>query len=223
MQHPKPAKLSDFGDDFDIQLRANRLFAEAPVGNVYTYFLDQSVEAPDDYRDLTLLLMTAKPEDTIKLIINGPGGQVDSAVQICNLIAACPALVEGHIVGDACSADAFIALACHSWVMYPTARIMIHSYSGGVIGSQQTIQSSVESSKRQIEHFIKMLASPFLTDEELHDVLNNGRDVWIHQDEFVERFERVVAFREQESKRIELAQLNAQMEAVQAAIATHNE
>ncbi|WLW41291.1 hypothetical protein LPEKDOOE_00206 [Salmonella phage KKP 3953] len=75
------------------------LFHTVRQSNEYTFFFDEELGSPDEYRDLSMILMQAGEDDEINLMINGPGGYVDTAAQLSNLIANCRGTVIGHLLG----------------------------------------------------------------------------------------------------------------------------
>lgn len=194
----------------------------ATIGNIHTYFLDENIGEASQYRDLSLLLMTAPEQDTVRLMINGPGGYLTTAVQLCNLIQSCDALVEAHILGDALSAQGMIALACDSWYTYPTSRVMLHTYRGGVYGKAPEIRQSVEADTIQINTFLRDLATHFCTEQELYDMIEHGKDIWLQGEDLTNRLGALHEQRMLAEKQMELEILDAQKAAIEAAIAERN-
>lgn len=193
----------------------------ASQGNVHTYFLDYTIEDMREYRELSTILLNAPPTDTIRLMINGYGGWLDSAIQLCNLIQTTEAHVEAHLLGEASSAHGMIALACHSWITYPTSRLMLHTYSGGTGGKAPDIRAHVEADTARMKSFLETVALNFCTPEEIHDMLENSRDMWFQGEDLFNRLNRLHDSRMVEEKQLELAMLNQQRELIEAALAEH--
>lgn len=192
-------------------------------GNVHTYFLDSPIGAPDTYRDLSQILLNAPETDVIRLMINGPGGYLDTAIQLCNLIQTSNAHVEAHILGDACSAQGMIALACHSWITYPSSRVMLHTYRGGLYGKAPELITSLESDTVRIEAFLRDLATDFCTEEEIVDMLKNGKDIWIQGEDLLKRLNNLHENRMLLEKIQEIELLDEQRKAIEEAIKARQE
>lgn len=193
----------------------NRLFATASQNQVFTYYLDTELGDSGEYRDLIQLLTTASPSDTIKLFINAPGGYVSTAIQIANCILTSRAHVEAHLMGDALSAHALIALSCHSWVIYPMARLMIHTYRGGAYGKSSELESTILANNIQLRSIAKEIYEPFLTDDEIQQVIL-GLDLWFEADELEDRLSRVTAKRDIESQKAIIEEAKANKEQAEA-------
>lgn len=187
-------------------------------GNVHTYFLDTGIGEASEYRDLSQILLNAPETDVIRLMINGPGGYLDTAIQLCNLIQTSEAHVEAHILGDACSAQGMIALACHSWVTYPSSRVMLHTYRGGLYGKEPELITSLEANKIRINTFLRGLATDFCTEQELVDMIENGKDIWIQGEDLLARFQNLHENRLLQEKIAELEMLTEQRKVIEDAI-----
>lgn len=203
----------------EIKLQGNILTMPASIGHVHTYFLEEGIDEPAKYRDLSTLLMTAPETDTIRLMINGPGGYLTTAIQLCNLIQTSSALVEAHIMGDACSAQGMIALACHAWYTYPTSRVMLHTYRGGLYGKNTELRDSLESDTLLIHEFLTGLATHFLTEDEMKEMLEYGKDIWVQGEDLTKRFENLHNHRMLIEKQLEIEALDAQKQAIEQALA----
>lgn len=185
---------------------------------VHTYFLDTDIGAPEEYRDLSQILLNAPETDVIRLMINGPGGLLSTAIQLCNLIQTSNAHVEAHILGDACSAQGMITLACHSWITYPSSRVMLHTYRGGMYGKSNELETSLEADKELINTFLRNLAKDFCTEAELDDMLKNGKDIWVQGDNLLARLNNLHEKRLLAEKILEIEMLDEQRKAIEAAI-----
>lgn len=126
---------------------------------------------PDDYSDVydflnykyfspksvTDALKNANGED-ITLEINSPGGYIDAGSEIYTELMEYPGTVNAKIVGYACSAASWIALAADHVAMSPTAQMMIHRASGGAIGNSSDMKSEYNVLDQMDKSFIDLYA-----------------------------------------------------------------
>lgn len=126
---------------------------------------------PDDYSDVydflnykyfspksvTDALKNANGED-VTLEINSPGGYIDAGSEIYTELMEYPGTVNAKIVGYACSAASWIALAADHVAMSPTAQIMIHRASGGAIGNSSDMKSEYNALDQMDKSFVDLYA-----------------------------------------------------------------
>lgn len=114
----------------------------------YQYFSPQSISDA---------LTEANGED-ITLEINSPGGYIDAGSEIYTELMEYPGTVNAKIVGYACSAASWIALAADHVVMSPTAQMMIHRASGGAIGNSSDMKSEYNALNQMDKSFVDLYA-----------------------------------------------------------------
>lgn len=126
---------------------------------------------PDDYSDVydwlnykyfspksvTDALKNANGED-VTLEINSPGGYIDAGSEIYTELMEYPGTVNAKIVGYACSAASWIALAADHVVMSPTAQMMIHRASDGAIGNSSDMKSEYNALDQMDKSFVDLYA-----------------------------------------------------------------
>ncbi|UXY92270.1 ATP-dependent Clp protease proteolytic subunit [Proteus phage RP7] len=163
----------------------------AQVGStVYNYHMDEPIGDPSNYRDLITVLSMATEADTINLYINGPGGDLNTTMQLCNAIASSSATVVGHLQGSACSGHAFIFLACHEWVVYPVSYVMLHTSTGGTYGTGNNNHAAIANLDQIMSALMDYFVVPFMSKEEVEqriftykdDVYFSGEDLSIRLD-----------------------------------------
>lgn len=106
-----------------------------------------SRETANTIRKLINLMNKSDSEQPIKLFINSPGGDVNQALAIFDIIQGSPAPVVLYCVGEAFSAAAIIlAAGKHGRYITPNSNVMLHQplISGGVIGNCTAIQATSE-------------------------------------------------------------------------------
>lgn len=114
----------------------------------YQYFSPQSISDA---------LKNANGEDVI-LEINSPGGYIDAGSEIYTELMEYPGTVNANIVGYACSAASWIALAADHVAMSPTAQMMIHRASGGAIGNSSDMKSEYNALDQMDKSFVDLYA-----------------------------------------------------------------
>ena len=115
----------------------------------YQYFNPQSISDA---------LTEANGED-ITLEINSPGGYIDAGSEIYTELMEYSGTVNAKIVGYACSAASWIALAADHVAMSPTAQMMIHRASGGAIGNSSDMKSEYNALDQMDKSFVDLYAN----------------------------------------------------------------
>lgn len=114
----------------------------------YKYFSPQSISDA---------LKNANGED-VTLEINSPGGYTDAGSEIYTELMKYQGKINANIVGYACSAASWIALAADHVAMSPTAQIMIHRASGGAIGNSSDMKSEYNALDQMDKSFVDLYA-----------------------------------------------------------------
>lgn len=86
----------------------------------------------------------ANGQDII-LEINSPGGYVNAGSEIYTKVREYSGNVEAKIVGQACSAASWIALAANKVIISPTAQMMIHRASIAATGNIDDLTSAINA------------------------------------------------------------------------------
>lgn len=180
-------------------------------GSKYRVYLDQPISDPKEYRNLVEFMDSAGEGDTFELVLNGPGGNLYTCLQLIHAIANTKALVVGHLVGEVCSAHTNIFMACHEHVVYPYGVMMIHTFSGGFWGKGEDSLRASQALNDLTKVVYIDLFSNFLKDEELYMVLHGNNDLYFLGQEIVDRLTNVYEAREVARQKIELeAKLEAE-------------
>jgi ATP-dependent protease ClpP protease subunit len=105
------------------------------------------------------------------------------------------------VEGACISAATVVMMAADEIEFCPWSTIMIHAYSGGVIGKYQEIQSSSEFHKQWFEKIVNDIYGEFLSKKEIAQILS-GKDLWLTSDEALNRFNKIFKRREREYSKI---------------------
>jgi len=96
--------------------------------------------------------------DEITMFINSPGGSIYQMFAIIDTMKIIKSPVRTVVMGIAASAAACLASAGKTRLISPTAQIMIHEASAGVVGSVSSMQETVEQFAKLNETMIEMIA-----------------------------------------------------------------
>jgi len=107
-----------------------------------------------------LLALAAKSDDDIRVIINSPGGHVESGDTIHDMIRFCGPKVKMIGTGWVASAGAHIYLGAtkENRLCLPNTRFLLHQPSGGVRGQASDIQIEAEEIVKMRERVNHMIA-----------------------------------------------------------------
>lgn len=94
-----------------------------------------------DYEDLIVALMTANIDTTIRIILDTPGGRIDTAAMIANAIKNSAGRVIGVAHGQVMSSGSTLVFAaCSSYEIRPGAIFMFHGSSHAQQGKSLAIR-----------------------------------------------------------------------------------
>ena len=170
--------MIDFGDE--------KLIVNREEDYIFHVNLDQDITDPQDYRELTELLQTARKEQIIKILFNTSGGNVDTAIQLYNLIKDCNAKTIAEIY-RAYSSGSMIAMACDEFNIKTFSSMMVHSTLWSNLEGNVFSLKNHNDFVTKIDHDIfKRIYKRILTDEEIETVLI-GKEIWLYEDELIKR------------------------------------
>ena len=107
-----------------------------------------------------LLALSAESHDPIKVVINSPGGHVESGDTIHDMIRYCGPQVKVIGTGWVASAGAhiFLGAAKENRLCLPNTRFLLHQPAGGVRGQASDIQIEAEEIVKMRERVNRMIA-----------------------------------------------------------------
>ena len=156
--------------------------------NHTTAYLTNTIEEPSEYNELCFKLKSASPAEVFTLVINTPGGILDSALMLVDAIKTSKAKVIAQISGTVASAGTIITLACNDVEVAPHTAFMIHNYSSsGGHGKGHEIKAMQAFVDANLNASFTSLYGGFLTPKEIKDVID-GKDIWMGQDEVLTRW-----------------------------------
>jgi ATP-dependent protease ClpP protease subunit len=125
---------------------------------------------------------------TIEMDIYCPGGCTAAMSQILSAMHACKAKIITTILGIAASAGAVIWSEGDEVRITPGAIAMFHTSRGSIAGKTIDMADMASYFSESIHNCIsKAHAKGILTDEEMNDIVQKRKDVYLTYDMLVER------------------------------------
>lgn len=149
-------------------------------------YLTDSIDEPSTYNELCFKLKTASHAEVFTLVINTPGGYIDSAVMLVDAIKSSKAKVIAEISGTVASAGTVITLACDEVNIADHTAFMIHNYSASIGGKGHEMKAHQEFVDKNLNNSFKTFYKGFLTPKEMDQVID-GKDLWMGKDEVLGR------------------------------------
>jgi ATP-dependent protease ClpP protease subunit len=132
--------------------------------------------------------MNANEVDEFTLVINSPGGILDSAFMVADAITRSQASVSAYVVGTVASAATIVALACDKLEASENLAFMIHNYSSGIQGKGHEMKARQTFIDNELNKSFERYYLGFLSKEEITDVIE-GKDIWLNSQEVMQRWE----------------------------------
>ena len=202
----------DEDDDDDFSRMTGRhlgYFEQTAVARKVTVYLDEEIREPSYYRATLNKIHNLGQNDELEIVVNTPGGRLDSAISIINAIKMTDANVTGIIDNQAISAGSLILLSCPNIFVAPNSTMMLHSYRTGVIGKSQEIIADIAFNDANIKKTMADVYFGFLNDKELGQLFS-GSDFWMDSAEIVKRLESRNKFLQKLHKKAEQEQKQKQ-------------
>lgn len=152
----------------------------------FHYYISGKIDEAENYVELIDLLYGGRPQDTVYIHLNTPGGYLDSAIQIINAINATKSQVITVADGSVASAGTLILFSGDGIIVNPFSYAMIHDGSEGVLGKVSENIKQAEFSSKFIRELFHSIYQPFLSEEEVDSVLD-GKDMWINSEDLKNR------------------------------------
>ena len=155
--------------------------------NKHTAYITHFFEEPSVYNKLCHKLTSANEYEEFLIVINSPGGVLDSAFMVADAIRQSKAKVTCKLVGTVASAATIVALSCDELTAAKNLAFMIHNYSTGMQGKGHELKAYQKFTDQELNKTFREYYLGFLTEDEMEDVIN-GRDIWLNTDEVQKRW-----------------------------------
>ena len=145
----------------------------------------------EDHQERLQLIRMATPDDSIRIVINSPGGVVSIAMAYVNAMAESAANIVTHAEGNVCSAGTVLWLAGEERTVSPLTMFMFHNYQGGTWGDGANMHSQIIFEKAYFERLVERFYGNVLTEEEISRIKGGGQ-VWMDELEVLGRTNAVL-------------------------------
>lgn len=126
--------------------------------------------------------------DKFDVIMNTPGGQVPTLMNIIEAMGVSKAKTKVTVYGIAASCGALYWLHADEQDMMPGSQVMFHSSAQFLCGKSLDI---IDDSVATVEYVRAMMAPAvekgFLTEEEFLEMFKLKKNIWLSYDEFIKR------------------------------------
>ena len=157
-----------------------------PASCYHEFYLSGDVGPPEDYIEWFDIIRNCSPNDTVKIHINSPGGDLYTAIQFLRIVSDCPGTVVTSAEGACMSAATLIFMNADSYEVSPHSVFMFHNYSTGMYGKGGELYDSIMHERKWSESLLREVYKEFLTEEEIQAILDN-KDIWMDGDEVADR------------------------------------
>ena len=186
------ARLDDGDDDEDKGRQPDMPMTAGPVQNALFKSRTVLVFGEIDMRlaervTAQLTALAAESDEPIRMIINSPGGHVESGDTVHDMIRFCGAPVTVIGTGWVASAGASIFLGAEKSrrLCLPNTRFLLHQPAGGMRGQASDIQIEAEQIIRMRDRVNRMIAEE--TGQSVEKIVKDTqRNFWMNAEEAVE-------------------------------------
>jgi ATP-dependent protease ClpP protease subunit len=193
----KRTKLDiDEDDDYGYE-PVLRVYNKPRTVNEVDAYLDGPILAPAYYRNLLHYMRMMEKEDELRIWMNSPGGNLETALDIIESMQKVEGDVQVIVTGRAYSAGSLIALSAPHLIIGDNANFMCHNANYGSYGKGGDVVKQVQFTEAQVKNVCKKAYQDFLTEDELQKMFM-GQDFWFDSKETTERLEKRLAIQEKE-------------------------
>lgn len=178
-----------------------KAFYNRPVSNMSSFYMYE-VESAEKYTDWFEAIRQANEHDIIKIHINSPGGNLNTALQLMRCIDETEATVICSVEGECMSAATMILMRADMVEISKHSMFMFHNYSGGAIGKGGEMFEKITFEKPWIENIMRDIYADFLTEDEIDKMLD-GKDYWMTGDEVEQRLVKRAEKLQEQQKELE--------------------
>lgn len=172
-----------------------RILLKEHISNEYTVRMSRAIGEADDFDEEFALLHGVTRYDVVKLLVNCPGGSIDT----CNLLTKAIRETQAHtigFIGSTCaSAATAVILACEEWEIDSQSSFMIHTGTFGVYGKTPEIEIEVKHRGMMVTRWVQDTYAGFLTQEEINRVID-GKDYYFEGEELATRLKAFAEYRD---------------------------
>lgn len=175
--------------DLDLAINGTNRFTKN-IAQQHEFYLSGPIGDASEYVEWFDIIRNAQPNDTIKIYINSPGGDLYTTLQFLRVMGETNATVTTSVEGACMSAATMIFLHGHLQEVTPHSLFMFHNYSAGVFGKGGEMYDQLQFERKWSENFMREVYAEFLTEEEIQSMMHN-KDIWMDSEEVVKRLSAV--------------------------------
>ena len=165
---------------------------ETETGKVYVIDISIPIFAAGHYTQAINVLLNATENDTVRILLNTPGGSVVTCIAMINAMERCKAKLITEVLGYAYSSGAYIWAFGKELRMGNFSRVMFHSSSHCDGGRTRDIKERAEAYEAGVTHLLKrVVANGILTEDEMKECLDGKRDKYFTYNDLKERIAKV--------------------------------
>lgn len=184
--------MKHYASNNTINLQSNHyqmnIITKARSSTRYTIPITGPICEIFEYGELVSILADAKEEDEVYIQLSSPGGSLETCDYLCRRMDECEAKITVEIGFTCASVASAIALQADEWVIYDSSTMIIQpcSYSPGY-GKESDVRGRVAFMDRVNLEWVERSYQGFLIEDELIDVLDNGKHLYFFADDLRER------------------------------------
>lgn len=155
----------------------------------YSAYICGGISSLNEYQNLMMVLMSASDKDTVHIYIDSPGGDLSTGAALSSVIENSKAHVIGEATGLCASAGSLVLGACKEMRATDFATIMYHMSSHLDWNNSARIKENAEFMVNYTKDKCLAVAQRrgIITEDELNDIVNKYKEVWIGSSEFRKR------------------------------------
>lgn len=187
-------------------------------GRIVDYFIydgdgehsPDCITQPFYYMNFISILGDLKPQETVNVHLNSCGGSLQASLMIYEALMNTQAKVVMYLEGEVASGASMIMMAGDDYKVAKHSYVMIHSWSGGLAGKSSDIKRRCDFDNEWFTEAFTEIYSDFLTEEEILNCLENGREYRFKSQEVMDRLnkakqkyidrDRLIAYIQQETQ-----------------------
>jgi ATP-dependent protease ClpP protease subunit len=167
---------------FELEDTKPKMLYSKTVSQLHEFYISGDLTEPEDYVEWLEVIRSAGEQDTVKLYINSPGGNVDTAIQFMHVLKSTSAYVICSVEGACMSAATMIFLSADELEICDHALFMFHNYAGGALGKGGELYDQIQFERAWSRKLLESVYYNFLTPAEITQMLEN-KDIWMDSDE----------------------------------------
>jgi len=160
------------------------------VSHKYSANIWDTLENLSDVEEALFAMEIAEEGDEVTLNLNCNGGSMYVGDALLMAMRNCKANVHVVATGIIASFATFILLNADSFEISPYIEILCHSASFGSVGKMQDTKEHVDFTFKQCKKFLHEEYKYFFSEDEINDMIENKREVYMDIDEFITRYEQ---------------------------------